>query len=74
MSKETAQRIATWMHQLADRESFPVEEREQWQAKFADPEFIEQVLVHVAQNYESRDEGMCKLLDIVDSHLSKDLA
>ena len=65
-------RIAQFMKQLADNEAFPTDERQHWLEVCCQPEFVEQMLVQVAKHYHSDDAGMCKLLDIVDSHLIKE--
>lgn len=69
----TAQLISGFMRNLADTGSFPADERDHWLDVCCQPEFVEQMLVQIAQNYESHDEGMCKLLNIVDSHFAKEL-
>ena len=65
-------RIAQFMKHLANTESFPASERQHWENVCTQPEFVEQMLVQIAKHYHSDNEGMCKLLDIVDSHLAKE--
>ena len=55
------------------REHFPEDERDYWIEVCTQPEFVEQMFVHIAKYYNSRDEGMCKLLNIIDSHLAKEM-
>jgi hypothetical protein len=72
MSATTAQRVAHFMQQLADTESFPQHDRQHWLDVCSQPEFVEKMLAHIARHYDSADEGMCKLLNIVDSHLAEE--
>lgn len=71
---DTMQRIALFMKQLADAESFPQHDRQYWLDVCTQPKFVEQMMVHIAKHYKSNDAGMCKLLDIVDSHLAKEFS
>lgn len=70
---DTYRRITKFMRQLADSEHFPEHERDYWIEVCTQPEFVEQMFVHIAKYYDSRDEGMCKLLNIIDSHLAKEM-
>ena len=69
---DTMSRIAQFMSQIANSDGFPKQDRQYWLDVCCQPEFVEQMLVHIAKHYHSDNEGMCKLLDIVDSHLAKE--
>lgn len=70
---DTMSRIAQFMTQIADSDGFPEHDRQYWLDVCCQPEFVEQMFVHIANHYDSNDMGMCKLLDIVDNHLAKEL-
>lgn len=72
VNPNTMQRVASFMRHLATTEFFPESERQHWESVCTQPEFVEQMLVHIAKHYHSNDEGMCKLLDIVDNHIAKE--
>lgn len=72
MNIDTMSRVAEFMRQLADSKTFPQHDRQYWADVCCQPEFVEQMFVQIAKHYNSDDEGMCKLLDIVDNHLSKE--
>jgi hypothetical protein len=63
--------ICKVMSEMAQSNSFPADDRQWWVEHFCDPVLVERMIVHIAQCYDSPDEDMCKLLDMVEGHIQR---
>lgn len=72
MRNDTIEKVCQTMTAMAGRDDFPVHDREWWISYFTDRQVVEQLLTVLADHYYSNDQGMCKLLDIIDEHITKE--